>query len=137
MDQSQRSQPGAVRMTLPDVLEALAVRLPGRVRADHLKAPDEPLMLSYLVRVGDDWKRVWERKLINWHGAYGPWWLEMACREECEARGWGISQKIWNDGSGITTVNVSVPGCPYLPSGKGDTPAEALCLALLSALEAQ
>lgn len=123
-------------MTLPDVLEALAVRLPERFSLSEGRAGGTVKLLGR-----DDEADEW----INlgwWPKAEGGCVvhdrdLRALLEQECEARGWGISQKIWNDGSGITTVNVFVPGCPYLPSGKGDTPALALCLAFLSALEAQ
>lgn len=123
-------------MTLPDVLEALATRLPARVR---VRPDPEPGWYMVLVLVEREWQTIYEIAPTSYGSTevMSDAMLEYALREECEARGWGISQKIWNDGSGITTVNVSIPGCPYLPSGKGDTPAHALARALLSALEAQ
>lgn len=123
-------------MTLPDVLEALAARLPARVR---VRPDPEPGWRMVLVLIERAWQTIYEITPTSYGSTevMSDAMLEYALREECEARGWGISQKIWNDGSGITTVNVFVPGCPYLPSGKGDTPAEALARAVLSALEAQ
>lgn len=59
-------------------------------------------------------------------------WLEMALREECAARGWSLNQQ-----ADPHPVHPSWRATIYTPqfrSAQGSSPAQALALALLSAL---
>lgn len=107
-------------MTLPAVLEALAVRLPGRVKLTRGNVD---------VHEGGNWVHV------GYLPPAGPLLLhrlEYALREEIEARGWTIQL---NTSNPPDPCRVSVETPKWFYPAYADTPAHALCLALLSALE--
>lgn len=149
--------------TLPETLARLAQLLPGRVRAEMATDETETWVYRYEAR-RRGWRTVWwgdERPDPHrpdslepaWRGSRlprdAPWRthnldpLEMALREECEARGWPAELTLNPPGMGrphgavIWSGGWHSGGMPSGPLhfGKSDTPAHALALALVSALE--
>lgn len=122
-------------MTLPALPEALARAC--EVLPERFKVQDEMIWGVHVphwhVFTFGEWLNFWPLDMVEPPTAYALMLLEAACREECAARGWEWmagnydqgyrASVIWQDGS-------------YF-NAEADTPALALCLALLSALEAQ
>lgn len=124
-------------MTLPDVLEALAARLPARVR---VRPDPEPGWRMVLVLVERAWQTIYEITPTSYGSTevMSDAMLEYALREECEARGWQWTVKC-GEAAGRYTARVYRGAVHQVTAhhGVADTPAEALARALLSALEAQ
>lgn len=114
-------------MSLPDVLSELAALLPERVRF--------PSGNGFSCFVAGAWK------LTSLYGpARTPDWqgqatLEAVLREECEARGWEWQGECVLFPRRLFFARIGVDRFSYTDSG--DTPAEALALAVLQALKAE
>lgn len=126
--------------TLPDVLEALAARLPDRFSLSEGRAGGTVKLLGR-----DDEADEWIN--LGWWPETGGGYvvrdrdLRALLEQECEARGWA-----WDTGRGFGGCFASIGNRARWEStgenemyviASADTPAEALCLALLDALEAQ
>lgn len=118
--------------TLPTTLTRLAELLPERVRIDpHREA-------SYAeVRVRGEWQYVYcitpDSPAWASHGL-GEMWLEAALREEIESRGWYWMTERCDWPSGDYRASISATGT-WAYVGYAPTPAHAIALALLAALE--
>lgn len=138
--------------TLPETLARLAQLLPGRVRAEMATDETETWVYRYEAR-RRGWRTVWwgdERPDPHrpdslepaWRGSRpprdAPWRthdldaLEMALREECEARAWWWQVQSYDGGQWLAHVS----SVRDEPGGRISTesPAHALALAMISAL---
>lgn len=126
-------------MTLPALLSELAALLPERVKVDWgttLKS-----LGAWVHMNAGQWQLVGitAEEYQNLPSPLGAVWLEMALREECEARGW-----VWNlcaeSGAAgyVARVQLKPRGKVYACSVIAKlTPAEALAAAVLAALKAE
>jgi len=121
---------GMTAPTLPTTLTRLAELLPKRVRVDWNDTDPADVWLVAVEVDYHGWRDVW------WGGDNPQWtqaWaLEMALREECEARGW----RWWSYRGKLPSnygAQVYVTG-DEADDHYADTPAHALALAVEAAL---
>ena len=132
--------------TLPETLARLAERVPERVRIDpDVAAPGLDIACVYFA---GHWHVTWELRpegLHDFQDGLSSCLLRAALEEEIEARGWTCRQESRPGGSSsrhhayVYLLARPLGEASYTPThhGRADSPAHALALALLSALEAQ
>jgi len=115
---------------LPDLLAALAQRVPERVQ--YL-----PAEAVARVKLWGCWQRVYLDETGDIVTHAGASYLELSAREEIKSRGWHAAYVPTIDGQRLAVTIYRNGSAETLGMAWGDTHAEALALALVQALEGE
>lgn len=127
-------------MTLPDLLTEAARLMPERFTYDWPRRVIEVNMPMTISRTAPaQWRTVYYWDDTDWEldDSCALLWVEAACREECEARGWHAAYIPTIDGQRLAVTIYRNGSGETLGTSWASTPAEALLTALIQAVEGE